>query len=405
MTSAERFQIGLLQRSLPAVLLLAAMLVLVALRPLLQDRILLRYKTVVADSLASGDLENADMFVDKLRQLAATQADPEVLLNCALVDQYRGNSEQAYAAISQLAPDRIIGYGQAHLWMARHLLTESPAPNERQLQSLMHHLQSAVHQNPDSAAAHELLGQVMMHQNQHEQAIPSLVIAAEQNPAMHLLLAQCYREIGASSQAAQHLEQAEKHYLQLTSQADCQINDFAKLAEIFVQQSQFLKAEQLLTAEVATRQRINDHQSALALSSVLANVCMQESRRIRLKTDGSDPNAFVRSLLLLGKALTHDVKNESAIRELLVLSDPDAEFGIQAEQVLSDPGTSGQSQFTAQLILGCRAAAKHQSTLAAEHFRLATDEFENTPAILSNTAWLMITLEEESENLMSQIVE
>ena len=37
MTSAERFQIGLLQRSLPAVLLLAAMLVLVALRPLLQD--------------------------------------------------------------------------------------------------------------------------------------------------------------------------------------------------------------------------------------------------------------------------------------------------------------------------------------------------------------------------------
>jgi hypothetical protein len=101
---------------------------------------------------------------------------------------------------------------------------------------------------------------------------------------------------------------------------------------------------------------------------------------------------------LLGKALTHDVKNESAIRELLVLSDPDAEFGIQAEQVLSDPGTSGQSQFTAQLILGCRAAAKHQSTLAAEHFRLATDEFENTPAILSNTAWLMITLEEESEN-------
>lgn len=399
MTLSERDRVGLLRISSPAVLLLLGMLVLVGLRPLLQDRIFLRYKTVVANSLATGDMETAELFADKLRLLAAPQPEPDVLLHCAQIDQYRGKTKEAYATISQLAPETTMGYGEAHLWMARQLLTESPVPNVHQIKSLIHHLECAVQRNPDSIEAHELFGQILVHQDRYEDAIPSLLIGVNLNPGLHVALAQCYRRIGKPSLEREHLERAEKHYKELTSQPDSQVNDIAKLAEVLGEQAQFLKAEQLLTTAIEDRRHANDHQSTMVLSRVLAKICMQESRRIRTETQSLDPAGFLRSLFLLGKSLTHDVGNESGIRELLVLSDPESELGVRAEQLLIDHSElGGRGQFTTHLVLGCRALSKQPPSVAAEHFRLATETFKNTPAVLSNAAWMIVRPEEISDN-------
>ena len=98
-----------------------------------------------------------------------------------------GQKERAAAMMEQIAPADRLGYGPAHLWIAKYR-AKSGIP----LQSLDTHLRFAFVAHPNDREINALLGQLYLDLNRPAESERYLIVAAESSQEFRLFLARAY---------------------------------------------------------------------------------------------------------------------------------------------------------------------------------------------------------------------
>ena len=199
---------GKLRRSRRRILLLALLLFMVGTIGFVifresrgyKQRVAKRYQIALADALKEENFKEADLLRRKLSQLGI-QSEASDFLN-ALAAAKRGNIEDAYQQMQQIAsPDRP-GYPNAHFWQAKHLIDgEIDLPKEEAMNLALQHLKQVKTRTAKLAQLHYMQGIAYAKLDQNEEAIESLMQAADEIPAADALLLELHVANGEMEKA------------------------------------------------------------------------------------------------------------------------------------------------------------------------------------------------------------
>jgi tetratricopeptide (TPR) repeat protein len=341
----------LIIRSSPAIVLVCIMLMPPLLQPIFKDRTFLRYRNEVATALAEGDFETAELFAQKMIELAPAD-DALASFQFAAVEMLRGHVDSAQIIMQRLAPVSSSGFAPAHLWLARHYLQVLEKPEPEQTGVILHHLRVAMHELPDLTEPYLLLADVSQKNGNLRAAIESLEKIIDRDPSLHFLLAELYRQISDAQKAALHYEAA-AHYCRIALNNDPKLLDqWSNLGKCYFQQQRFGEAEQTFSEGLQLFQLDSDQQSVVVLAGIYSALCAEEYVRQLSECAGDDLSDEVQALYFLGKALQYDPGNEIAINALLSYSRLPETEAVLVEEAISCLISSDDQIPVHHLILG-----------------------------------------------------
>lgn len=376
----------LLYRSCPAIVLMGILLLPSLAQPMLQHKTFLRYKAEVAQALEDGRYETAELFAEKMIQLAPPH-DVEARFHFATVEAIRGNVHSTRIIMQQLAPADSAGYAPAHLWQARDLLQTLEKPDDIQSQVIRHHLQIALDDLPDQREPRFLLVSLNQKLGDYGAAIVSLEKIIDDDPSLHFLLAGMYREVQDRQKAALHYEAA-AHYFRMALASDPRLIDpRINLGECYVRLLRFEEAEQNFNKGINLYRQSSDQQSRMRLAQSFSAMCIAEYQR-RVSGNAKGPRHMMSlDVDFLGKALEYDAGNETAIKTLMAFASLSASESREIKEMTLNLLAKGAEQPVLDLILGVLNLQLDETDAASLHFRNARSRDQGIVMVLDNLAW------------------
>ncbi len=373
----------LLYRSSPAIVLIGILLLPSLAQPMFQHKTFLRYKAEVAQALEDGSYETAELFAEKMIQLAPPH-DFEAQFHFGTVEAVRGNVDSALNTMQQLAPPDSAGYAPAHLWQARYLLQTLEKPDHIQSQVIRHHLQIALDELPDQREPRFLLVSLNQKLGNYSAAIESLEKIIDDDPSLHFLLAGMYLRVQDRQKAALHYEAAAHYYRMALASDPSLIDQRINLGECYVRLQRFEEAEQNFKDGINLFRQSSDQQSAALLAQSFSALCAAEyTRRIQDNPNG-DRAAMRDDFDFLGKALMYDAGNESAIQTLLSFANLSEAEASELEKSISDLLANGAQSPVLHLTLGILNLQRGETEASDLHFRNACRKDQGIVMVLHN---------------------
>jgi tetratricopeptide (TPR) repeat protein len=322
------------------------------------------------------DYAGAMTCYDRLAHLGG--ARPEVLFGLALTAQALGEQERAMLLMSELAPPDRPGYGEAHLWWARRLLSDPRATPPMQDAAERHLLNALDGELDDPPAAHGLLGEFYLNRGKLDQAEAHLLKAVREKPQLRLRLAQLYAARGNKTRARSEAE------LALTFFRSCVQHDLHDhQARLRWADTLLLLGDQGGAVEVL-REGLNATGEAVyrpALARVY--VAWSDSLGADAKVNPGD------QLALLEKALEYDPTQVELTMRLWAFTKIRGEAADRARAVLRTQLASGKATGVVYLALGMDAWERGKTDEALVLLEQAYQLAPQMGLVVNNLAWVL----------------
>jgi tetratricopeptide (TPR) repeat protein len=335
-----------------------------------------RYFEVAKWRFKAQDYAGAMTCYDRLAHLGRSR--PDVLYGLALTAQALGEQERAALLMTELAPPDRRGYGEAHLWWGRHLLSNPSATPPMQDAAERHLLHALDGELEDREAAHGLLGELYLNRGKLDQAEPHLLKAAPQKPQLRLRLAQLYAARGDKDRARREARLA--------------LNFFRACAqdELHDHQARLRWAEALLF--------LGDHRGAVEVLREGLNATGDADYRPALArayvawSDSLGGDATVNpgdQLALLEKALEYDPGQVELTMRLWAFTMFHGEAADKARTVLRTQLAGGKATGLIYLALGMDAWERGKTDEALVLLEQAYQRAPQMGLVANNLAWVL----------------
>jgi tetratricopeptide (TPR) repeat protein len=334
------------------------------------------YRRTGDDALASRDFTTARVCFERLTRI---DGRPQAWWGLVRAADGLGEYRRAARLLERAAPPDRLGYAPAHLERALALLApgwHTPADAA----DAEHHLRSAVTLAPNMATAAELLGRIYMETGRPELAVPQLVRAVGDRPALRLTLARAYHAVGEIPSAAKQAELALKESrLRATIHPD-EFETRARWAEAAVFLGDYPSAVAAFEQEPIPANDKERYRKNLAIVYTAWADAMERA--------GDGDGLGVR-LELLERGLRADPKSDALLERLVrIVGDDGPDLG-RAREILGDLLARGEATATAHFALGVDAWIHSNPDEARVHFEAADRLAPGTPRIVNNLAWLL----------------
>ena len=184
------------RQGIPAIVVSLLVLLPAVLSPLTRRQSASRYQVAFNEAVRNENYETAHLFLQKLESLPTKQLDQDELkFNGALTSFACGQVDEAVKAMEELAPSDITGYAPAHRWLAQLQLADDPSIVGPNSESIVHHLEAVVAQDPTDTSTHLALGNYYHRTGNREEAVRHLRDAVGSHPELHFVLANLYESL------------------------------------------------------------------------------------------------------------------------------------------------------------------------------------------------------------------
>ena len=171
------------------------------------------YEFAMHEANREGDTTRADFLRARLEQLGFQDQDRvDFLRALQLLDT--GEKEAAFASIRALAPSGQLGYVPAHLMLATAILEGHVAADEPWTE-IRAHAEMVLAREPDVLVAKRLLVECQLHDQDYENAMPSMEDLRKHFPEYNAELAHLYASRGEMIEAGRCAKAAIKYFEEL----------------------------------------------------------------------------------------------------------------------------------------------------------------------------------------------
>lgn len=340
-----------------------------------------QYQRTAEDAFAANKFEVARWCNRKLLYL--TPDDEEPMLTLALIAEKSGDKARAERLMRRIAPLTEPGYAQAHFWLARKLIGETPASDEKQrvrrIAEVGQHLRHVVAREPRNMEARSILGNLCAQTGLTNEAIANLTIAVESDPTENLTLGQLYVLQGNRSLAEMHGKAARDHF-----QSQLLLHPGDIDAELGLAASDLFLGDAQLAIDVLSRgsERSKDRRFAMALSNAYV-----------LAFDQANPSEVDKRLELIQKAWNYGPDNIAVHKRLTSLASGTEQEARRAKQTLEQSIESGKSPVIAHYAMVGVAAREGDYKSALAHAEAAYTAMPEMPEMKNNLAYLLAKVE------------
>jgi tetratricopeptide (TPR) repeat protein len=364
-------------QSVPALAAVTAVVVLILCRlSLPAQELAARYQERAAAAARAKDYATALVCFERLADLGNDR--PENLYEMAVALAQRGQPEQAFEVMNQLAPLDRTGYGPAHLWQALYHWKEGLA-NPEYRKRAEEHLEKALTAGlPDPDAAHGLLGELLAQSRRPEEAEPHLEHAVRTRPHLRLRYAQVLAAQGKKGRAADEGKLAANFY-QARAKADA-ANKGARIAwsECVAFLEEFPQALEIL-ADGLNLTGDRDYRAAMARVYAAWHLFLVRTA----------PDDVAKQWQLLENGLRLDGTNPVLLNRLVGLMGKGADDADKARAVMQKVLVDGSAPATSHFLLGMDAWQQGDAAKAELHWGRANELAPHMPVVANNLAWLL----------------
>lgn len=339
------------------------------------------YEKAAQNALTANKTDLACWLDRKLLFIEPNDAEPRLAL--ALMAEKAGDPSRAERLMRQMAPLTEAGYAPAHLWMARKLMGDRPAKDDRQrvrqITEIQQHLRHTIELEPRNMDARDMLGNICARTGQVGEAIANLTVAAEANPSEHLTLAQLFVMKGDHSLAEMHGKAAQDHYRKKLASSPGDID-----AELGLAASDLFLGDSQHAIEVLTKgfERSHDKRFDVALTGAYV-----------LAFDQANPSDVPKRLDLIQKAWSHGSDSLAVLARLDTLTGGKEKEAQQARLMLAKSIETGKSTGMAHYALAGVAVRDGDLKKALVHAEAAYAAMPGVPEMGNNLAFVLATVE------------
>ena len=345
------------------------------------DRVLRdRYSTQAQQVLLSGDEDDLELYVCRLIELE-DELDPWLEYALGRVAERRGNLARTRRLMNQIAPADRAGYGPAHFWLAKDLMTGADLSKSEIVEVIGHHLHQFLQHDQHNTECRALLGQLHLGAKQFGPAIKHLVHAIDDYPHLSLPLATAYfqrrdRDKGetAARLASEHFRSAvaagavgDTRFL--WAEAETLLGNYGQVTEILKEGLDIDPGNERFRQAIAQ-----------------AYLIWAESLRKR----GA---SFDDQLSKLQHGLAHVPDHTGALTRLATMAMSDDSSAKKARQLLVHALDKVDLPPSVRLLLGTKAAEKGKYNLALAHLEAARKQGLETAETLNNLGWVLRRVE------------
>jgi tetratricopeptide (TPR) repeat protein len=363
--------------SLPGVVLAGLLLVLLVLgsQAPVEKRVD-RYQAVAQTALARGDGAAAEVY---FRRLAALQdVSPPTRYGLALAAALQGDEARARSLMQSLAPEHAGGYAEAHLWLAKDLLSQQSQLTLPAATVIEHHLRQVLASSQNNEEAASLLGVVLWSRGDAQSALPFLEQTAQRSPEWQLPLAVLYESRGDSAAARNAAKRAAAHFRKAAEADPRAVEARVSWARSEALMKNFPEAVRILQAGLRREDPQPFHQALVGV--YLAWTVL---------TPAETPEGLATRLELLNQALIHGPNHPQVLTLLADLSVQDGVGTDTSRAALQEALASGTAPATVHLVLGTQALQQGDLERAQTHLELACERAPDMPIVLNNLAWVL----------------
>ncbi len=375
-----------LKQGLPAIIISCVILIPILLAGFVSSDKAERYRVAFNRAVNTQNYETAYLFRQKLESISGEQAEhAEFRFNCALADIGRGQVKMGVELMRQLAPSDSLGYGPAHLWLAKKQISENPSISGPNGTQIVHHLKGALQSDPKNQTVHLALGHYYHHNGNQAKAVEHLGIAVEGQPQLHFVLANLHESLGDQELSKKHFRLATESMLQAIADQPQNLETRINLSVAYNKLGNFSEAVRTL---VVALEETEDEAKRAEIINLLSTLYLAESDRIRKESKPDSPH-YATSLMLLSKALEFAPNNEDAINRIAEIAALDGMASDKAIETLKKLMVSGQMTAMAHVILGTASLQQGDNDKANLHFGQAYRLDPKMPTLLNNVAWML----------------
>ena len=358
----------------------------------------------------AGDDEVAELF---LRKASITvSGTSESRFNQAVLLQSVGKEADAYALMSQLAPDDKPGYVPAHEWRIQWMslklselatketpLTEEEIGIRRQIsESIEKHLRLIVQAEPEHLKANDRLALIAMGRKKLDEAIEHISRIVDRRPDSRATYAQLFAQSGQEFEARLQAELAVDYHRKILQQDELSDDERwqnrARLAHCYMILQDYEGAVESLTDNGAVPK-------LPVVRNLLARIFFQWSASIK----SEDGPSLIRQLNLLNQALELNPGNAAVLQAIASIAGKPGKPGAIANKTLKDVLSTGQAPPLVHFVIAMNAAAKDDFDTAKMHLELAHAASPKMPIVLNNLAYVIASEKEPDFQRAMQLVD
>lgn len=355
---------------LVAVLFVALMIVAVP-----DNRLALDYKRAAQRALAARKFDTALVCYKRLVALNPGKDEDRYAL-VLLLDQL-GKPEKAEAIARAIAPIDRTGYGPAHYWQARRIVTD-PERLRRSAPLVEGHLLRFLKGTPDSIEAKGMLGTLYMASGRLREARPYLEAATTRQPDRLMELSRVCNALGDYEAAETHKQNALKFAQETAEQRTDDPLAWLQWASVVSQLGEYQQAISILDRGEALT-----HQAAFPRAK--AAVCNLWVGA--LEKDGKSTPA--ERLDLINRGLHYDPENTALIEQMSRIMASGGEPAEKARAALREQLAAGRTPALAHFLLGSDAWALGKAEEARTHWEQAHRLDPGFAVVSNNLAWML----------------
>ncbi|GIW96916.1 MAG: hypothetical protein KatS3mg111_0249 [Pirellulaceae bacterium] len=339
----------------------------------------IRYRRILADALANGQMDRARLAADALMWLNPESS--EHAFQRALVEFEAGNLEAAKQMMAELATaDRSL---PAAMWLVQQVGdgTNVASWTDEQKKEAYRWLTIAMKNAPDDPRPRQLLGRILNLAGDYRAAYATLQPIADIDADTAYLVTFLEKQLGLIEQAKKRGQKLERL---LRERIQANPHDFEA-------RRQYVAMLFLLEREPDAVKVINDGllvatdpQEVQALKSYLTEAIVLQAQRKMARDDS--PQALITGLELLRQAMAIDPNNPLLIEAISTACLRAANSENEELKTLREAIVQGVAPDAAHFILGTIALNQGSVDQALQHLEIAAKNNPNLPGVLNNLA-------------------
>ncbi len=334
------------------------------------------YYSHLEKAIKEGNVQRIELSLDAL--MVIEPDDPMIRFRFALLMEAQKRYAEAVAILEGLAPldDDHLGFDHAHLLLAKRLLLD-PTKDPVKRAKAIKHLAKAISANPKNLEARADLAEVLLDNNQWNEAQPFVVAVVTLRPELCVRLA---RGLVATQKqkALDLLKLAESPLRTKLKQFSDNEELIRAVADISNLQGKYNEAADLLFAAFQSKP------SEILRRELGTTLALQMAAAL----NKPDPD-FGAYLALVSKGLQVDPSNPL----ILLRMEEGLRLGVDTNNAinarLQEMLSKGTVPDMVHLLLGTEAHRKGRSDLARLHFDLAYQANSKLPEVCNNLAWYL----------------
>ncbi len=337
-----------------------------------------RYLAEGNSALAEGDLSRAHLCFSRAEQLRG--GDPSVVFGLARVAERQGKTQRAARLMNVLAPVDKVGLPQAHLWVAKKLISEAGSdPRIRQL-AVTHLRRALTLPESEREEAHAILAEYNLAENRPAAAKEHLLnLRSDRFLSTKFLLAQIYRREGDENSARSVVNSI------VAAASNRLRNDPLSEEARVLQAAGYMFLDDYPAAVRTLRTGLESSPGSLRLRRSLSDAFYGWLEWLqRTKPSGNDER-----FAILDSALQHDASDARLLLFLWRVIDEEDPKADDAMTVVRAMLVLGRNVGLCHFILGTNAWKHDRKEEALVHLEIAHKANPTYPMIANNLAWVL----------------